>query len=71
MKRREFVKSAARFGVSAALGAGLVWGFRSKKISTEAKSACPVNPSCVGCGQYSKCTKEIKQDKTKAAGAAE
>ena len=61
MKRREFLKSTARVGIFTALGAGVVWGLRTKKISPEAKAACPVNPSCAKCGDYSNCTKEIKQ----------
>jgi hypothetical protein len=63
MKRREFLKSAARVGIFTALGAGVVWGFRTKKISPEAKAACPVNPSCTNCGEYAGCKREIKQDR--------
>ena len=60
MKRREFLKAAGRVGILMAIGAGTVLGFRAKKISTEAKAACPVNSSCAKCSEYASCTREIK-----------
>lgn len=66
MNRREFMISVARVGVLSAISVGAVLGFRSKKITTKAKGACPVNPSCAQCGEYSKCIKEIKQEQQAA-----
>jgi hypothetical protein len=65
--RRDFLKSAGRSFLLALTGFGIVYGFRQKKITTQAKAACEMNPGCQGCGKLEGCNKK-QADEFRGAG---
>lgn len=56
--RRDFLKNAGRSFLLALTGFGIVYGIRRKKIATDAKAACEINPGCQGCGKLEGCSKK-------------